>query len=205
LLRWKRSQTADYLVELVAADGYRATAPLALLLQHENEGLVAFRDAVRPRAHPWATFAAGKQRITPAPFYLVWTRRDRRLPWPYQLTEIRLVESAAAFAAAVPRDPSALGGFELFRANCIACHSINLVGGAVGPELNVPRNVLEYWPPELFASYVRNPASFRFRARMPSFEALSGDELRAIERYLAAMKDQKICDSIDACERAAGQ
>src|SRR5256885_6124117 len=92
---------------------------------------------------------------------------------------------------AAPKDPAALPGFEVFRANCLSCHSVNLAGGSVGPELNVPRNVSEYWVAAELAPYVRNAGAFHFRARMPAFESLSERQISDLVRYLQTMKEEK--------------
>ena len=143
-----RARRDDTAITFVASDGYRATGPLRAIWNARRRGFVAFRD-VEADARKWKPLRAGKSRITPAPFYLVWTgARDPALPWPYQLVRIELAPLGEVFAQAFPRDPAARPGFDVFRANCMSCHSVNLAGGSVGPELNVPRNVTEYWVPE---------------------------------------------------------
>jgi len=187
-------------ISFVAADGYRATAPLRSVWEARKRGYVAFRD-LGAGARKWKAFRAGKSRITPAPFYLVWTgAKDPSLPWPYQLVRIELAPLGEAFARAFPRNPAARPGFEVFRANCMSCHSLNLAGGSVGPELNVPRNVTEYWIAGELAPYVRNASAFHFRARMPAFESLTERQIADVVRYLRAMKDEKVCSSTAACE-----
>jgi mono/diheme cytochrome c family protein len=198
-----RARRDDMAITFVASDGYRATEPLRPIWEARKRGYVAFRD-LSAGARKWKPFRVGKFRITPAPFYLVWTgARDPALPWPYQLVRIELAPLGEAFAQAFPKDPAARRGFEVFRRNCMSCHSVNLAGGSVGPELNVPRNVTEYWIAEELAPYVRNAGAYHFRARMPAFESLTEQQIADVVRYLRTMKDEKVCSSAAECEQLA--
>jgi len=190
-------------ITFVASDGYRASEPLRPVWEARRRGYIAFRD-LEAGPRKWMPFRTGKSMVTPAPFYLVWSgARDPSLPWPYALVRIEVSTLADAFGRAAPKDPAALPGFEVFRANCLSCHSVNLAGGTVGPELNVPRNVTEYWIPAELAPYVRNASAFHFRARMPAFESLSERQIADVVSYLRRMKDEKVCTSIAACEALA--
>ena len=40
-------------------------------------------------------------------------------------------------------------------------------GGKMGPELNVPKNILEYRDREQLAAFIKNPQAFRFGSLMP--------------------------------------
>jgi len=187
-------------ITFVASDGYRASEPLRPVWEARRRGYVAFRD-LDAGPGKWTPFRAGKSTVTPAPFYLVWSgRADRSLPWPYALVRIEISTLADVFGRAAPKDRAALPGFEVFRANCMSCHSVNLAGGSVGPELNVPRNVTEYWIPAELPPYVRNAGAFHFRARMPAFDSLSERQIADVVAYLRRMKDEKVCTSIAACE-----
>jgi hypothetical protein len=86
-------KTAAAGAELVfrASDGYSPSMDLAKALK--GHGVIAFRDLSLPEADPWQPFMQGKQRITPAPFYLVWPGvdpDDATYKWPYQLVEIEV-------------------------------------------------------------------------------------------------------------------
>jgi mono/diheme cytochrome c family protein len=190
-------------ITFVASDGYRASQPLRPVWEARRRGTIAFRD-LDAGARKWKRFRAGKSEVTPAPFYLVWSGgKDPSLPWPYGLIRIELSPLEDVFGRAAPKDPAALPGFEVFRANCLSCHSVNLSGGSVGPELNVPRNVTEYWIAAELQPYVRNAGAFHFRARMPAFESLSERQISDVVLYLRTMKDEKVCTSTAACEELA--
>src|SRR5690606_1712145 len=129
----------------------------------------------------WEPFRQGKEAITPAPYYLVWPGVDPSDPsykWPYQLVSIELQPFETRYGAAVPKgaaggDDRARRGFLLFKEDCMGCHSVNLVGGHLAPELNVPKNVTEYWRKDDIRALVRNAASFRARSKMPAFPLLA--------------------------------
>lgn len=200
-------KTAAAGAELVlrAADGYAPSMDLAKALK--GRGIVAFRDLARPEGDPWDSFLQGKERITPAPYYLVWPGvdpKDATYKWPYQLVEIEIQSFEQRFSAAVPRsagggDDRARRGFLVFKENCMGCHSVNLVGGDLAPELNVPKNVTEYWRPNDIRPLVRDASTFRARTKMPPFPQLGSAEIDDLLHYLAAMKNQKICDARKPC------
>src|SRR5690606_13960153 len=161
---------------LRAADGYAPSMDLAKALN--GRGVIAFRDLSRPENDPWEPFLQGKTRMTPAPYYLVWRDVDPADPtykWPYQLDELEIQSFEHPFGAAVPKPAAgaeARRGFVLFKENCMGCHSINLVGGDLAPELNVPKNITEYWRPADIRALVRDASSFRARSKMPPFPGL---------------------------------
>jgi mono/diheme cytochrome c family protein len=140
----------------------------------------------------------GRRGLDPGPFYVVWAKPEQRdthkYPWPYELAAIELATVAKKFPHTVPTDvaprDAAWRGYEIFRTECIACHSVNGEGGAVGPELNVPRSILEYWPVNQVKAYIKNPASFRY-GNMPSHEHLTAADLDALVAYFRAMQARK--------------
>lgn len=83
--------------------------------------------------------------------------------------------------------------------NCPSCHSVNLVGGDLGPEPNVPRNVTEYWSAAHLAAFVKAPETYRARSKMPGFGHLADAECAAILTWIATMRGRKICPDGKAC------
>ncbi len=188
---------------VTATDGYTIAIPWDIALS--GQGVVAVRDLDAPEGADWLTFRHDRREVLPAPFYLVWTGGAEVVPghyWPYQAMTISIRPFVAAFGAAAPpgADEPVRRGFALFKDTCMSCHSVNLVGGIVGPELNVPRNVHEYWRPEELPAYIRDASAFHARSRMPSFgDMLSDADITAILRYLAFMAGHKVCDSAQSC------
>jgi mono/diheme cytochrome c family protein len=70
-----------------------------------------------------------------------------------------------------PPPPTPSGGYERFKTHCVACHSVNGVGGRVGPELNFPTSVTEYVRPEWLRRWLLDPTSVRARTAMPGAAA----------------------------------
>jgi mono/diheme cytochrome c family protein len=175
-----------------AADGYAKVSTLGRA--GEDGGFVAFGEVDRPSG-----FAPmGRQALDPGPFYVVWTKPAQhdthRYPWPYQLVAIELTNVRARYPhtvpAGLPESDPAWHGYAIFRSECMACHAINREGGTVGPDLNVPRSIVEYRPVDQVKAYIKNPATFRY-GNMPAHEHLSTADLDALVAYFDAMKDRK--------------
>jgi mono/diheme cytochrome c family protein len=179
-----------------ASDGY--AKPTAGKLLTEDGGWLAFTDADRGTLDSPAWDPIDRRQVDPAPFYVVWEKeaqRDtHRYPWPYQLVQVELTSLARAYPLTVPTGAAAgspeLTGYDLFRSECIACHAINGQGGKVGPELNVPRSIVEYRPEEQIKQYIRDPASFRYTS-MPAHRHFDDGQLDSLVAYFRAMSRHK--------------
>jgi mono/diheme cytochrome c family protein len=177
---------------LRAIDGY--TVPLQGTRLLEGGAYLAFADD----EHPDRWEPIGPRRSDPAPFYLVWKQRSQcnleTHPRPWQLAVIEVARFEAAFPHTVPTGEAesspAYRGFSTFARECVRCHAINREGGRVGPELNVPRSIVEYRPIEQIRAYIRNPLSFRYGA-MPPHPHLTEQDLDDLVAYFTAMRDRK--------------
>jgi mono/diheme cytochrome c family protein len=189
---------------LRAQDGYARPASGARL--SEDGGFLAFADAeLTPSQDAGATgpleprFAPiDRRQVDPGPFYLVWTKPEQRdpdrYPWPYQLVQIEAAPFEREYPHTAPaglaRDAPAWRGFATFKNDCIACHSINTEGGKIGPDLNVPRSIVEYRPSDQIKAYVHDPSAFRY-TRMPAHLELSPGQLDELIAYFEAMSTRK--------------
>ncbi len=176
---------------LRAKDGY--TVPLSGARLLEPGGYIAIADVDVPGWEP-----IGPQQVSPAPFYVVWRNDDQQNmsthPRPWQLATIAIARFEDSFPHAVPTGEApgspAMRGLATFRAQCIHCHAINREGGRVGPDLNLPMNVLEYRPEAQVRAYIKNPLAFRY-GNMPAHPGLTEGDLDDLVAYLRAMKDRK--------------
>ncbi len=176
---------------LRARDGY--TVPMRPELATEPGSYIAFEDVGTPGWEP-----IGPQKANPGPFYLVWKQPNQQdletHPRPWQLATLEITRFELQFPHTVPEGTAegalARRGFGLFRERCVRCHAINREGGRVGPDLNVPQNILEYRPEAQVRAYIKNPLSFRY-GNMPAHPDLTEQDLDAIVAYLGAMKDRK--------------
>jgi len=186
---------------LRALDGY--TRPVAGRELLEVGAYLAFgepsRLARRAAGEAVSAFSPiDRRQVDPAPFYLVWVGSNENdphdRPWPYQLSRIDVAPFEEAFPRTVPSgleetDPG-WEGYALFQTACASCHSINGQGGKVGPELNVPRSIVEYRPIPQIRAYILNPAATRYTS-MPPHPGFSDRDLDALIAYFRAMSRRK--------------
>jgi mono/diheme cytochrome c family protein len=183
-------------VLFVALDGYARTAPASQLA--EGGAFLALEDADRVARGDGGFDPIDRRQIDAGPYYLVWSGEDKRdahrYPWPYQLARIERTRFEDRFPHTAPRGvpeaEPAWRGFAIFKRECVSCHAINGEGGSVGPELNVPRSIVEYRDAATIKAYVKNPASFRYTT-MPAHLHLSDDDLDALVAYFTAMSERK--------------
>lgn len=171
-------------------DGYLPIMPIARAM--EGQGLIAIRDANAPRGEDWQPSPESGTSSTLAPSYLVWLSPPggpEEYPWPYQMVAVELVSSSDALAGLDPDGPKR--GLDLFVAHCLKCHAMNGIGGTLGPELNSPCSVTEYWNPRLMSRFIANAGSIRTGTRMPNFDSLPEKDIQGIVDYLRSMAGHK--------------
>jgi len=181
-------------IVFTAKDGYAPNASFAMLRVHR--AFLAFRERGKSG---FEDVVQGKARISPAPYYVVWEEGSKlaeSVPWPYQLVKIELVNFYQKYNRMYPdgvnKNSSVMKGFLVFKNQCVRCHSVNLQGGELGPELNAPQNIAEYWAKDTLKRFIRDASSFRYKTKMPPFPHLRDQELDAVLDYLEFMKGHKL-------------
>ena len=185
----KIKDTTNLRVTFTCTDGYAPNMNLSKVLNHE--AYLAVQDQAQAGlGKDWADSLANKFR----PYYLVWRnapKGEAGFAWPYGLAEIRIASFFHDFADAFPlHNTAAQKGFQLFQIHCMKCHSINKIGGVMGPEFNYPKSITEYWKKEDIYNFMRNPQSYRYSAKMPAV-GLSRGEFEEIYDYLLEMRDER--------------
>jgi len=188
---------------MTCSDGYKPSVPVRRFLEHR--ALLAYARTDQP-----SDFTLLKGDVQPAkrvalgPWYLVWenqsdatVRAEGDFGWPFQLVSFEPVKFSDRFPHLAPpagASAAAQRGFGAWRIHCQKCHMLNGDGGEIGPELNWPMNVTEYWQPNMLKRWVLDPASMRLPAKMPPINpALPNREavVDDIIAYLSAMRENK--------------
>jgi mono/diheme cytochrome c family protein len=180
----------DVYLRFRCKDGYLPIMPLARAMG--AKGLIAIRDANAPQGEDWQPLPGSRTSSTLAPSYLVWLSPpgdSEEYPRPYQMVAIELISSSDALGG-LHADGSK-PGHELFVTHCLKCHAINGVGGTLGPELNSPCSVTEYWNARLLSRFIANPGSVRAGTKMPKFDSLGEKDIQAIVQYLQSTASHK--------------
>lgn len=189
-LRHDRQSESEVYVRFRCRDGYAPIMPLSRALR--GKALIAFRDTHAAPANDWQPLPGAENPGTPAPSYLVWvssTGDPEEYPWPYQMVSIELVSSSEALAGLAPGTSQV--GQALFVKHCSKCHAINGVGGTLGPELNSPCNVTEYWNLRLLRHFIAKASSVRNGTKMPDFDSLPDKDIQSLVEYLQSMAGHK--------------
>ena len=184
--------TAKAIVLFECTDGYTPTTPLALVYG-KNRPYVLSADADAAKGEKWAP---GFEKF--APFYLAWDDylpADHRYVYPYSLVKIKVLSIRKAFKNAYPLDnPDMVKGFMLYSQNCMKCHAINTVGGGIGPELNYPKSITEYWSEANIIAFAKNPTDFRINSKMPPVTDLKDEAFVEIVKYLKYISKYKVIE-----------
>jgi cytochrome c2 len=197
---WKRAE----LIKLVTRDGYQPVLPVSALSRHS--GVMAYADA---GADTFGRLGDGHGgTVDPGPFYLVWdnirdsaARKDTQLQWPWQVVAVELTRLAREYPHAAPLPDTSdhvQRGFNAFIEHCAQCHQINGEGGIIGPELNYPVNVTEYWQAEWLPRFIANPQAIRHNSHMTGLGADQSAVIEDIVSYLGAMKARKLAPNLPA-------
>jgi len=189
LITTQNLDTTNTEIIFLCKDGYNPSLSLSKVMG--DEPYLAIKDLEATEGKNWMDTLKGKW----SPFYLVWPKHSaetKGYTWPYGLKYLQFKASDVAYKAAIPIDKKQLAGFELYRSKCMKCHSINKVGGVMGPEMNIPKNITEYWQTKDIKAFVKNPYAYRYNSKMPPVADLQDQEIDLIIDYLVYMKAYKI-------------
>lgn len=174
------------------SDGYKPEMPLELFLNANP--YLAYQDVDAPKGSNWETILKDGNEMNAEPFYIVYpsvSEKDSLYKWPYNLVRIYLEPLNKSTIELYPLKNRKLeSGYTLFKNQCITCHAINGIGGTMGPELNYPKSVTEYWKEKELVDYIVNPASFRNKVKMPTL-GISKQQSQQIVDYLKYMSENK--------------
>ncbi len=175
-------------------DGYNPSMPLKKI--YARNAYLAVADMAAPKGQDWVNAVKDGHQKTIEPFYVVYTDvppSDYSFKWPYNLVRMKLVSVSEETRAIFPHDDDTMvEGYGLFRTNCSTCHALNAVGGVMGPELNYPKNVTEYWKSnDDLKAFIKNPTSYRRGCTMPAQSQLTDAAIDQILKYLTYMKNHK--------------
>ena len=171
-----------------ARDGYETSLAGDRLLGPDVH--LAFADLDHDRFQP-----IGPRGADPGPLYMVWTgsgHQDTDLyPHPWAVVRIISGDPPRGPDKILPvggfkGDSAARAGHSIFVRRCLHCHSINQQGGKLGPDLNMPRNVLSYRTEADVRAFIKDPQSFRYSNMLPNPD-LSEKDLDSIVAYLRSM------------------
>lgn len=180
------------LIVFECIDGYKPEMPLELFLK--TNPFLAFKDVDAPKSSNWEKIVKNGNEMNADPFYLVYTSvssDNQEYKWPYNVIKFHFVSKTKNIEALQPKgDKKAMKGFAIFQKQCITCHAINGIGGEMGPELNYPKNVTEYWKENELIEYIVNPASFRHKVKMPTL-GITKQQSQEIVDYLKYMSKNK--------------
>lgn len=176
---------------LEAKDGYQTEVSGDRLIAPEVFVAIADLDA-----GAWQPI--GPRGADPGPLYVVWTGAGHGntdiYPHPWALGRILAQKAPPDLGLTVPRggfgnDALAAEGHGLFVRRCLHCHSVQKQGGKLGPDLDAPRNVLDYRKERDVRAYISNPESFRYSAMLPNPD-LDEHALDSLIAYLRALERQ---------------
>jgi len=192
-------------LKFTCQDGYQPIIPTSSIIA--NYALIAIAEKGQSEFNTLKR--NNGETINPGPFFLVWesiknkgAKTDPWLSWPWQITSIELTSFVREFPHSAPPNPATdltQKGLLAFRQHCIKCHSINGDGGNVGPELNYPVNVTEYWKEEWLARFIADPKSIRPNSKMiPFYRDVDNRQaiITSIMAYLKVMANKKIASTV---------
>jgi cytochrome c553 len=188
--QWTSEKYSD--IAFIALDGYEAVSQSVKL--NEDGGFLAFRDA--DVNDGWEL--VGKKMVDPGPYFLVWTGEIQTTinayPWPWQVIQINLLRFEDQYPTVFPTgaklNSSAYRGFSTFRNRCLHCHSMDRMGGKIGPDLNAPQSIVAYRSKYMIKEMIKHASKYRYTI-MPDHSDLSDSDLDDLYNYFQFQTTRK--------------
>lgn len=182
----------DYKVVFECEDGYKPEMNLVQLIN--AKAFLAISDVDAPAGRDFSQIIKDGHEMKAAPFYIVYEGidpKDGTFKWPYNLVKIHFAPANENIAALMPKNtPDAMVGYEIFKNKCQTCHALNGIGGLMGPELNYPKSITEYWKEADLKAFIQNPSAYRNGVKMPKLE-ISPKDADELVKYLSYMANRK--------------
>lgn len=128
------------------------------------------------------------------PFFPIFISETEKWNPPFCVNQITFASAptdrTAALPQGLPEDHPAQRGAVAFEKRCAVCHSVNGVGGEVGPELNQPQSVTSYWTEEALRQLLHDPKQVRHNSKMPALR-LKEPVINDILAYLRWMDQHR--------------
>lgn len=184
-------KNTDWKIVFECEDGYKPEMTLEKFLSVNS--FLAVSDVDAPEGQSWEKLLKNGNEMIIEPFLLFYDKAvspdDKNFKRPYNLTKIHL-QPTQTDELSVPTEIAAISGYKLYTTHCKTCHAINGIGGTMGPELNYPKSVTEYWKTGELTKYIVNPSAFRYKVKMPS-PGISTEQSKEIVTYLSYMAGKK--------------
>lgn len=193
----------DDVVTFIAKDNFKISIPIFIIKKYHP--FLAAKDLSIKNSHNWEKVRDGGRILDGGPYYLMWNNQDSLSDeyWVFGVTKIKLTNYKEAYGNSAPLHTSnekILQGFQVYQRTCSACHSMNLSGGTLGVEMNVPQNFTEYYSEKHIINYAKLPSAYRANAKMPPVK-LTESEANQFLAYLKYMKGIKICKNDAECQK----
>ncbi len=130
------------------------------------------------------------------PFYPVFVPGPEADSWagPFAVEKVEFEDQSPGPPPSAPpevEDSSPVAqGYATFKKFCISCQAINGDGGQVGPELNRPMNVTEYFDEATLRQMMKDPTQVRENSKMAILH-LPDAEIDKVVAYLKHMRSHR--------------
>jgi cytochrome c2 len=130
--------------------------------------------------------------ISLEPYYIIWKSpksvgnlKKVRDHWPWKINKIFIfLKEPSELTASSPKFKP---GQETFLNHCIACHSLNNLGGTKGADLAITTQKLS---DEYLESYILNPRGTNPKSKMPQFPLYLDNKKARIKKLILYLRDK---------------